>query len=38
LFVIAAAVGFALDAGVLTLLVREFEWSRGTALLYFRWP
>ncbi|HZF28013.1 MAG TPA: GtrA family protein [Gammaproteobacteria bacterium] len=27
LFVIAAAVGFALDAGVLTLLVRELHWS-----------
>jgi len=27
LFVIAAAVGFALDAGVLTLLVRGFDWN-----------
>src|SRR5262245_18526321 len=27
LFVAAAAVGFALDAGVLTLLVREFHWN-----------
>ena len=27
LFVAAAAVGFALDAGVLTLLVRGLEWS-----------
>ena len=27
LFVIAAGVGFAIDAGVLTLLVRAFDWN-----------